>query len=81
MLVKLHRAQDELQLVGDNLGAKIKQLLDEMLWFYNSQLDYVQPCFESLILAQMVHCSEMVKICGDLTQQLDQPGHPVGRVS
>lgn len=79
MLVKLHRAQDELQLVGDNLVAKIKQLLDEIPWFHNSQPNYFQPCFESLILVQMVHCSEMFKICGDLTQQLDQPGYPVGK--
>lgn len=79
MLIKLHWAQDKLQLVGDNLVAKIKQLLDEMLWFCNIQLDYIQLCFKSLILAQMVHCSEMFKICGDLTQQLDQPGHPMGR--
>lgn len=51
VLVKLHLAQDKLQLVGDNLVAKINQLLDEMLWFYNSQHDYLQPCFKSLILA------------------------------
>lgn len=55
----------------DDLKAKIKQLLDEML-----QLDYIQHSFESLIRAQMVHYSEMLKIFGDLTQQLDQPGHP-----
>ncbi|XP_066122643.1 bridging integrator 3-like [Saccopteryx bilineata] len=75
-LAKLHQAQDELQLLQDNLEAKLKQLLDEMLCFYNSQLDYFQSSFEFLILTQIVHYSKMPEIFGDFTQHLDQPDHP-----
>lgn len=43
--------------------------------FYGSRLDYFQPSFEALIRAQVAYYSEMHKIFGDLTRQLDQPGH------
>ncbi|XP_036169501.1 bridging integrator 3 isoform X7 [Myotis myotis] len=76
VLAKLHQAREELRPVRDDFEAKNKQLLDEMPRFYNSRLDYFQPSFESLIRAQVVYYSEMHKIFGDLTQQLDQPGHP-----
>ncbi|EPY85172.1 bridging integrator 3-like protein [Camelus ferus] len=76
VLAKLHQAREELRPVRDDFEAKNKQLLDEMPRFYNSRLDYFQPSFESLIRAQVVYYSEMHQIFGDLTQQLDQPGHP-----
>ncbi|KAM9194317.1 bridging integrator 3 isoform 2-T2 [Dugong dugon] len=75
VLAKLHQAREELRPVRDDFEAKNKQLLDEMPRFYNSRLNYFQPSFESLIRAQVVYYSEMHKIFGDLTQQLDQPGH------
>nr|XP_026253289.1 bridging integrator 3 isoform X1 [Urocitellus parryii] len=75
VLAKLHQAREELRPVRDDFEAKNKQLLDEMPRFYGSRLDYFQPSFESLIRAQVVYYSEMHKIFGDLTQQLDQPGH------
>ncbi|XP_007529178.2 bridging integrator 3 isoform X1 [Erinaceus europaeus] len=75
VLAKLHQAREELRPVRDDFEAKNKQLLDEMPRFYSSRLDYFQPSFESLIRAQVVYYSEMHKIFGDLTQQLDQPGH------
>lgn len=74
VLAKLHQAREELRPVRDDFEAKNKQLLDEMPRFYSSRLDYFQPSFESLIRAQVVYYSEMHKIFGDLTQQLDQPG-------
>ncbi|KAM8918906.1 bridging integrator 3 isoform 3-T4 [Lycaon pictus] len=76
VLAKLHQAREELRPVREDFEAKNKQLLDEMPRFYNSRLDYFQPSFESLIRAQVGYYSEMQKIFGDLTQQLDQPGHP-----
>ncbi|KAF4019402.1 hypothetical protein G4228_011157 [Cervus hanglu yarkandensis] len=76
VLAKLHQAREELRPVRDDFEAKNKQLLDEMPRFYSSRLDYFQPSFESLIRAQVVYYSEMHKIFGDLTQQLDQPGCP-----
>nr|XP_020012248.1 bridging integrator 3 [Castor canadensis] len=75
VLAKLHQAREELRPVRDDFEAKNKQLLEEMPRFYGSRLDYFQPSFESLIRAQVVYYSEMHKIFGDLTQQLDQPGH------
>uniref|UniRef100_G3TKV7 Bridging integrator 3 n=3 Tax=Elephantidae TaxID=9780 RepID=G3TKV7_LOXAF len=75
VLAKLHQAREELRPVRDDFEAKNKQLLDEMPRFYNSRLNYFQPSFESLIRAEVVYYSEMHKIFGDLTQQLDQPGH------
>ncbi|XP_004848387.2 bridging integrator 3 isoform X2 [Heterocephalus glaber] len=75
VLAKLHQAREELRPVQEDFEAKNKQLLDEMPRFYGSRLDYFQPSFESLIRAQVVYYSEMHKIFGDLTQQLDQPGH------
>lgn len=75
VLAKLHQAREELRPVREDFEAKNKQLLDEMPRFYNSRLDYFQPSFESLIRAQVIYYSEMHKIFGDLTQQLDQPGH------
>ncbi|XP_035308704.1 bridging integrator 3 isoform X7 [Cricetulus griseus] len=75
VLAKLHQAREELRPVREDFEAKNKQLLDEMPRFYGSRLDYFQPSFESLIRAQVVYFSEMHKIFGDLTQQLDQPGH------
>ncbi|MEJ1280469.1 bridging integrator 3 [Cricetulus griseus] len=69
------KAREELRPVREDFEAKNKQLLDEMPRFYGSRLDYFQPSFESLIRAQVVYFSEMHKIFGDLTQQLDQPGH------
>ncbi|CAK7320603.1 Bridging integrator 3 [Vulpes lagopus] len=76
VLAKLHQAREELRPVREDFEAKNKQLLDEMPRFYSSRLDYFQPSFESLIRAQVGYYSEMQKIFGDLTQQLDQPGHP-----
>ncbi|XP_022368545.1 bridging integrator 3 [Enhydra lutris kenyoni] len=76
VLAKLHQAREELRPVRDDFEAKNKQLLDEMPRFYHSRLDYFQPSFEALIRAQVGYYSEMQKIFGDLTQQLDQPGHP-----
>uniref|UniRef100_A0A2K5P9M1 Bridging integrator 3 n=1 Tax=Cebus imitator TaxID=2715852 RepID=A0A2K5P9M1_CEBIM len=67
VLAKLHQAPEELRPVRENFEAKNRQLLEEMLRFYGSRLDYFQPSFESLIRAQVIF--------GDLTQQLDQPGH------
>lgn len=75
VLAKLHQAREELRPVREDFEAKNKQLLDEMPRFYGSRLDYFQPSFESLIRAQVIYYSEMHKIFGDLTQQLDQPGH------
>ncbi|XP_076401431.1 bridging integrator 3 isoform X3 [Peromyscus maniculatus bairdii] len=75
VLAKLHQAREELRPVREDFEAKNKQLLDEMPRFYGSRLDYFQPSFESLVRAQVVYYSEMHKIFGDLTQQLDQPGH------
>ncbi|KAL0612700.1 Bridging integrator 3, partial [Plecturocebus cupreus] len=75
VLAKLHQAREELRPVREDFEAKNRQLLEEMPRFYGSRLDYFQPSFESLIRAQVVYYSEMQKIFGDLTQQLDQPGH------
>uniref|UniRef100_A0A8I3WM58 Bridging integrator 3 n=1 Tax=Callithrix jacchus TaxID=9483 RepID=A0A8I3WM58_CALJA len=75
VLAKLHQAREELRPVREDFEAKNRQLLEEMPRFYGSRLDYFQPSFESLIRAQVVYYSEMHKIFGDLTQQLDQPGH------
>nr|XP_044987157.1 bridging integrator 3 isoform X3 [Jaculus jaculus] len=75
VLAKLYQAREELRPVREDFEAKNKQLLDEMPRFYGSRLDYFQPSFESLIRAQVVYYSEMHKIFGDLTQQLDQPGY------
>ena len=36
VLPKLHKAPEELQPAWDDLETKIKQLLDELLRFYNS---------------------------------------------
>jgi hypothetical protein len=61
--------------VREDFEAKNKQLLDEMPRFSGSRLDYFQPSFESLIRAQVRCYSEMDKIFGDLSQQLEKPGH------
>uniref|UniRef100_A0A6I8NYY9 Bridging integrator 3 n=2 Tax=Ornithorhynchus anatinus TaxID=9258 RepID=A0A6I8NYY9_ORNAN len=74
VLAKLHQAREELRPVKDDFEAKNKQLLEEMPRFYSSRLDYFQPSFESLIRAQVVYYTEMRKIFGDLTEQLDRPG-------
>lgn len=54
-------AEEELHFEWADLKAKIKQLLNEMLWFYHSQRDDVQLSFESLIQAQMLHYKEMME--------------------
>uniref|UniRef100_A0A2K5D5M9 BAR domain-containing protein n=1 Tax=Aotus nancymaae TaxID=37293 RepID=A0A2K5D5M9_AOTNA len=68
VLTKLHQAREELRPVQEDFEAKNGQLLEEMPRFYGSRLDYFQP-------TQVVYYSEMHKTFGDLTQQLDQPGH------
>ncbi|XP_063467517.1 bridging integrator 3 isoform X1 [Symphalangus syndactylus] len=75
VLAKLHQAREELRPVREDFETKNRQLLEEMPRFYGSRLDYFQPSFESLIRAQVVYYSEMHKIFGDLSHQLDQPGH------
>lgn len=74
VLVKLHQVKEELRPVREDFEAKNKQLLDEMPKFYNSRIDYFQPSFEALIRAQVVYYTEMSKIFGDLTGQIDQQG-------
>ncbi|XP_032869873.1 bridging integrator 3 [Amblyraja radiata] len=74
VLVKLHQVKEELRPVREDFEAKNKQLLDEMPKFYNSRIDYFQPSFEALIRAQVVYYTEMSKIFGDLTSQIDQQG-------
>lgn len=61
LLAILHQAKEELHFAWAGLKAKIKQLLNEILWFYHSQRDDVQLSFESLIQAQMVHYKEMME--------------------
>uniref|UniRef100_A0A2K6USA4 Bridging integrator 3 n=1 Tax=Saimiri boliviensis boliviensis TaxID=39432 RepID=A0A2K6USA4_SAIBB len=68
VLAELHQAREELRPVWEDFEAKNRQLLEEMPCFYGSRLDYFQP-------TQVVYYSEMHKTFGDLTQQLDQPGH------
>ncbi|XP_061449396.1 bridging integrator 3 isoform X3 [Rhineura floridana] len=74
ILTKLHQAREELRPVKDEFEAKNKQLLEEMPKFYSSRIDYFKPSFESLIRAQVVYYTEMYKIFGDLTEQIDEPG-------
>ncbi|XP_078095770.1 bridging integrator 3 [Mustelus asterias] len=74
VLAKLHQAREELRPVREDFEAKNKQLLEEMPKFYNSRIDYFQPSFEALIRAQVVYYTEMSKIFGDLTGQLEQQG-------
>ncbi|XP_069473796.1 bridging integrator 3 isoform X1 [Ambystoma mexicanum] len=74
VLAKLHQAREELRPVRDDFEAKNRQLLDEMPKFYNSRTDYFKPSFEALIRAQVIYYTEMYKIFGDLTQQIDEPG-------
>uniref|UniRef100_H3AUW3 Bridging integrator 3 n=1 Tax=Latimeria chalumnae TaxID=7897 RepID=H3AUW3_LATCH len=74
VIAKLHQAREELRPVKEDFEAKNKQLLDEMPKFYNSRIDYFKPSFEALIRAQVVYYTEMFKIFGDLTEQIDQPG-------
>ncbi|XP_072341686.1 bridging integrator 3 isoform X1 [Scyliorhinus torazame] len=74
VLVKLHQAREELRPVQEDFEAKNKQLLEEMPKFYNSRIDYFQPSFEALIRAQVVYYTEMSKIFGDLTGQIEQQG-------
>lgn len=62
VLAILHQAEEELHFAWADLKAKIKQLLNEMLWFYHSQRDDVQLSFESLIQAQVVHHKEMMSL-------------------
>ncbi|KAM6431889.1 bridging integrator 3 isoform 4-T9 [Liasis olivaceus] len=73
ILTKLHQAREELRPVKDDFEAKNKQLLEEMPKFYSSRIDYFKPSFESLIRAQVVYYTEMYKIFGDLTEQIDEP--------
>ncbi|XP_033027331.1 bridging integrator 3 isoform X1 [Lacerta agilis] len=74
ILTKLHQAREELRPVKDEFEAKNKQLLEEMPKFYSSRISYFKPSFESLIRAQVVYYTEMYKIFGDLTEQIDEPG-------
>ncbi|XP_030407935.1 bridging integrator 3 isoform X2 [Gopherus evgoodei] len=74
ILAKLHQAREELRPVKEDFEAKNKQLLEEMPKFYSSRIDYFEPSFESLIRAQVVYYTEMHKIFGDLTKQIDEPG-------
>ncbi|XP_072122603.1 bridging integrator 3 [Mobula birostris] len=74
VIVKLHQANEELRPVREDFEAKNRQLLEEMPKFYNSRIDYFQPSFEALIRAQVVYYTEMSKIFGDLTGQIDQQG-------
>uniref|UniRef100_A0A8B9CIA3 Bridging integrator 3 n=1 Tax=Anser brachyrhynchus TaxID=132585 RepID=A0A8B9CIA3_9AVES len=74
VLAKLHQAREELRPVKEDFEAKNKQLLEEMPKFYSSRIDYFKPSFESLVRAQVVYYTEMHKIFGDLTAQIDQPG-------
>ncbi|XP_006135592.2 bridging integrator 3 isoform X1 [Pelodiscus sinensis] len=74
ILAKLHQAREELRPVKEDFEAKNKQLLEEMPKFYSSRIDYFEPSFESLIRAQVVYYTEMHKIFGDLTGQIDEPG-------
>ncbi|EMP27779.1 Bridging integrator 3 [Chelonia mydas] len=74
ILAKLHQAREELRPVKEDFEAKNKQLLEEMPKFYSSRIDYFEPSFESLIRAQVVYYTEMHKIFGDLTEQIDEPG-------
>ncbi|XP_051791612.1 bridging integrator 3 isoform X2 [Erpetoichthys calabaricus] len=73
-MVKLHQAREELRPVREDFEAKNKQLLEEMPKFYHSRIDYFQPSFEALIRAQVAYFTEMHKIFGELTEQIDQPG-------
>eukprot|EP00062_Callorhinchus_milii_P025339 gi/632986217/ref/XP_007910112.1/ PREDICTED: bridging integrator 3 [Callorhinchus milii] len=72
VLAKLHQAREELKPVREDFEGKNRQLLEEMPKFYRSRIDYFQPSFEALIRAQVVYYSEMSKIFGDLTGQIDQ---------
>ncbi|XP_068518184.1 bridging integrator 3 [Anas acuta] len=74
VLAKLHQAREELRPVKEDFEAKNKQLLEEMPKFYSSRIDYFKPSFESLVRAQVVYYTEMHKIFGDLSAQIDQPG-------
>ncbi|XP_055676179.1 bridging integrator 3 isoform X1 [Falco peregrinus] len=74
VLAKLHQAREELRPVKEDFEAKNKQLLEEMPKFYSSRIDYFKPSFESLVRAQVVYYTEMHKIFGDLTAQIDRPG-------
>ncbi|XP_053944849.1 bridging integrator 3 isoform X1 [Cuculus canorus] len=74
VLAKLHQAREELRPVKEDFEAKSKQLLEEMPKFYSSRIDYFKPSFESLVRAQVVYYTEMHKIFGDLTTQIDRPG-------
>nr|XP_033805421.1 bridging integrator 3 isoform X2 [Geotrypetes seraphini] len=74
VLAKLHQVREELRPVREDFEAKNKQLLEEMPKFYNSRIDYFKPSFEALIRAQVVFYTEMYKIFGDLTEQIDEPG-------
>ncbi|XP_074899642.1 bridging integrator 3 isoform X2 [Buteo buteo] len=74
VLAKLHQAREELRPVKEDFEAKNKQLLEEMPKFYSSRIDYFKPSFESLVRAQIVYYTEMHKIFGDLTMQIDRPG-------
>ncbi|KAK2098139.1 Bridging integrator 3 [Saguinus oedipus] len=49
VLDKLHQAPEELRPMWEDFEANNRQLLEEMLLFYGSRLDYFQPSFESLI--------------------------------
>uniref|UniRef100_A0A8C3KKX2 Bridging integrator 3 n=1 Tax=Calidris pygmaea TaxID=425635 RepID=A0A8C3KKX2_9CHAR len=70
----LSQAREELRPVKEDFEAKNKQLLEEMPKFYSSRIDYFKPSFESLVRAQVVYYTEMHKIFGDLTAQIDRPG-------
>ncbi|XP_064353890.1 bridging integrator 3 isoform X1 [Dromaius novaehollandiae] len=74
VLAKLHQAREELRPVKEDFEAKNKQLLEEMPKFYSSRIDYFKPSFESLVRAQVVYYTEMHKIFGELTAQIDEPG-------
>ncbi|NWI84662.1 BIN3 protein, partial [Pitta sordida] len=74
VLAKLHQARERLRPVKEDFEAKNKQLLEEMPKFYSSRIDYFKPSFESLVRAQVVYYTEMHKIFGDLTAQIDRPG-------
>ncbi|MGH0184658.1 UNVERIFIED_CONTAM: hypothetical protein FKN15_015653 [Acipenser sinensis] len=72
--VTLAAAREELRPVREDFEAKNKQLLEEMPRFYHSRIDFFQPSFEALIRAQVVYYTEMYKIFGELTDQIDQSG-------
>ncbi|KAM4644687.1 bridging integrator 3 isoform 1-T1 [Amazona ochrocephala] len=74
VLAKLHQAREELRPVREDFEAKNKQLLEEMPKFYSSRIDYFKPSFEALVRAQVVYYTEMHKIFGELTAQIDRPG-------